>query len=363
MKYIVYKTTNKINGKIYIGVHRTKNPCEFDGYLGCGVNIKNPSSMEKPSTNFQKAVKKYGFENFHREVLFVFDNRIDAYAKEAEIVNVDFVKSGNNYNMCLGGGDSRLRNPIYQFSRTGELVRYWESEDNAIKELGYSNHTFQNALLYRELLGGFFWSRESKIDIEKFSKGDNKKPVHKYDCEGKYICSYESITEAAKCENTYVGRISIAIRGRQLFRKKFYFSSKKSDVIEMAKRTSLRGKTYYVYSIDGSFLKHCISSRELMQYVEMTAWAQLHRVIHCNDGRYKTFQIKLEYCGEHISPIVLKSAAKSVDVYDKDGNLLHTCHSIAEVCRMHNVHLSSVNRVLRGVAPSSNNLVFKYHEE
>lgn len=35
MNYIVYKTTNLINGKIYVGVHRT-NPDIFDGYIGCG---------------------------------------------------------------------------------------------------------------------------------------------------------------------------------------------------------------------------------------------------------------------------------------------------------------------------------------
>ena len=34
MKYIVYKTTNLINNKIYVGVHRT-NPDIFDGYKGC----------------------------------------------------------------------------------------------------------------------------------------------------------------------------------------------------------------------------------------------------------------------------------------------------------------------------------------
>lgn len=35
-KYIVYQTTNKINNKIYIGVHGIENE-KFDGYLGCGV--------------------------------------------------------------------------------------------------------------------------------------------------------------------------------------------------------------------------------------------------------------------------------------------------------------------------------------
>ena len=36
-KYIVYETTNLVNNKIYIGVHKTTDPDKFDGYLGNGI--------------------------------------------------------------------------------------------------------------------------------------------------------------------------------------------------------------------------------------------------------------------------------------------------------------------------------------
>lgn len=39
MKYTVYKITNKINDKIYVGVHSTDNP--NDSYMGSGKIIKD----------------------------------------------------------------------------------------------------------------------------------------------------------------------------------------------------------------------------------------------------------------------------------------------------------------------------------
>ena len=59
MKYLIYKTTNLINGKYYIGKHETDDI--NDDYLGSGIALL-------------AAIKKYGRENFTKEVLYVFDS-------------------------------------------------------------------------------------------------------------------------------------------------------------------------------------------------------------------------------------------------------------------------------------------------
>ena len=84
MFYTVYKITNKINSKFYIGMHQTKKL--DDGYMGSGKRLK-------------LAFEKYGIENFSKKIIFIFDNEVDMRNKEKELV----VISEESYNLCDGG--------------------------------------------------------------------------------------------------------------------------------------------------------------------------------------------------------------------------------------------------------------------
>ena len=83
-----YKITNIINGHYYFGVHKTNNL--EDGYMGSGKRLKY-------------AIKKYGIENFEREILEFFDTYEEALDFENEIVSEDLVLDKNCYNLKRGG--------------------------------------------------------------------------------------------------------------------------------------------------------------------------------------------------------------------------------------------------------------------
>jgi hypothetical protein len=90
MYYYVYQITNLLNNKIYVGKHKSaKHPSE-NGYYGSGKQIT-------------AAIKKYGIENFNKEVLHYCSSLEEMANKEAEVVTEDFVKRPDTYNMHKGG--------------------------------------------------------------------------------------------------------------------------------------------------------------------------------------------------------------------------------------------------------------------
>jgi hypothetical protein len=88
--YFVYKTTNLINENIYVGKHIQIGTSAFDGYLGSGLKIS-------------RSVKKYGRENFTREII---EFCTSANYNEREIYWIAELSATNpliGYNISKGG--------------------------------------------------------------------------------------------------------------------------------------------------------------------------------------------------------------------------------------------------------------------
>ena len=87
MEHVIYRITNMINGKKYIGKHSTTDV--YDGYFGSGIAIK-------------QAINKYGIDNFKKEIICYCNNEEEL--KEMEKYHIK--KEGTfskGYNLTLGG--------------------------------------------------------------------------------------------------------------------------------------------------------------------------------------------------------------------------------------------------------------------
>lgn len=260
MNYIVYKTTNLINGKIYVGVHRT-NPDIFDGYIGCGVTKKDKKTKTK---GFPKAVLKYGYENFKRETLFIYPDTeqgmLNAYNKEAEIVNLEFIKSKKTYNLTLGGKFTVYysnKKEIAQYNLNGEFIRTWESIKEAEEALNL-NSISANLIGKTKYCGNYQWKYYLGNDSDIEPVIPKEKTVYQFDLQGNLLKVWKSITEASKQFNKNSARVAISNNCLNKTHQAFgYYWSFKSKF-----NYSPKGVAVAKYNDEGLFIESYTSIKE-----------------------------------------------------------------------------------------------------
>ena len=104
-QFYIYRTTNLVNGKTYIGQHYGELD---DYYIGSGNTLK-------------KAIAKYGKENFKKEILEICsDYRELNEAEERWIKELNAVEDDNCYNIASGGYNS---NPCAGMTPEAEMAR------------------------------------------------------------------------------------------------------------------------------------------------------------------------------------------------------------------------------------------------
>jgi hypothetical protein len=86
--HFIYKTTNLLSGRYYIGMHSTDNL--NDGYLGSGTYLR-------------RSINKHGKENHSIEILEFVNSREELAAREKEIVSLQEIAKKECMNLKVGG--------------------------------------------------------------------------------------------------------------------------------------------------------------------------------------------------------------------------------------------------------------------
>lgn len=367
MKYIIYRTTNyksSINGKFkeYTGCHKTEDPEIFDNYIGCNVYINRPSSYSNPVTPFQYAVKKYGIDAFKREILYIFDDREEAFNKEAEIVNLEYIKRNDTYNVALGGLGGSLyeqdprwhSKPIFQFDLSGNLIKKWESTIDAGEYYNDKVNRFSMASFNHTEFLGYFWSREENINIKTFTTG-KKKFTYLYNMDGKFIQKFRSRTECSKYLGCNPQSVSNALSTMQLI-KNHYVSDELLDVYIPKERISLQDKLMYIYSREGNFIG-TFTGREVFPVIGVSTFKKLNGAFNDNNGWCGNFYISLNPTDKVIERN--QNGKRKIGIYDKGNNLIEILDSLKEVKDKYNLNAPTLNSYLKGIK-ENDNYVFKY---
>lgn len=154
-QYYIYMTTNNTNNKKYIGKHYGELD---DSYIGSGTLLK-------------RAIKKYGIENFTKEILFISKNDEENCKMEKYFIDLyDAVQNPYFYNIADGGQGGYTTKGY-----TDEEKRLTaEKRSKSLLGKNNSNHGRKRTEQERALLSKIsreYWTEENKLKRSKEISG------------------------------------------------------------------------------------------------------------------------------------------------------------------------------------------------
>lgn len=356
-KYIVYETTNVVNGKIYIGIHKTKDPDKFDGYIGNGVCITQPYTYQYSKTAFQCAVKKYGPKNFTRKTLAVFDTEQEASDLEEQIVNEKFLERDDVYNMVLGGLGGCLitqRIKVYQYDTNGNYLKEYNSFADAALQLNCDYTLISYAVRKKSKAKGYFWNTDKvdKLDLSNYNLGLNHQiKIYCYLKTGEFYKEFVNQTTASKELKVTMDSIKQSRMTGSCVQNMYYFCLVKADSYDKARKEYIEGRPVYRYNSDGSFNK----GYETQLEAELENKTNITKSIKLKTPDDNGYLWGLEKIENYNKP---KSKRKrQVGKYDLEGNLIQLYDSATKAA---NENGTSVWKVLSGTNKTHKNHIYKY---
>ena len=191
MTGFIYKITNQINQKAYIG------KTIYDINHRWEEHKRDYNKEKNKNRPLYKAIRKYGIDNFTIEKIEEVDIK---ELSNREIYWIEYYHTfSNGYNATLGG-DGKI---LYDYDLVAQLIKLNYRTEEICKIIGCSPDTVRLVA--------------KKNDLKIARKKDcmhMKKQVHQFNKQGEYIQSFESYGQAAQWlkDNGYIKEVLSGVK-------------------------------------------------------------------------------------------------------------------------------------------------------
>lgn len=202
--YIIYKHTNKFNGKAYIGYTKFTLEERWHEHVKSALQLRS-------QTAFHFAIRKYGIENWEHEVLLEVETLDEAKHAEIQSIKDHWTFVGDQfcygYNMTQGGDghsegyktsiQTRMRQSA---AKTGKKLSSEHSQKISQSLIGRTFSDLHLKRLSQCRIGeknGFFGKQQTTVHANAMKEKCGKR-IKQLTLTGEFIKEFETIIDAYK---------------------------------------------------------------------------------------------------------------------------------------------------------------------
>ena len=202
----IYKITNLINNKIYIG-QSVDIMRRFGDHKRFAIN-KNSKEYNTP---LHRAIRKYGIENFNIENIEECNCEELDDKEKFWISYYDASNTLKGYNLTKGGLGGHKKNckHVLQYDLEGNFIKEWNATWEAAEALNITNNNIRSACYKNgKSAGGYQWKfKDDNTEIKKYQRdtsykglelGRIKQPIFAISKDNKEEYFFNSIKEGVE---------------------------------------------------------------------------------------------------------------------------------------------------------------------
>lgn len=218
--YYIYKVTNTINGKIYIGKTSQFKERKW----------QHERCYKKEDCRFHRAIQYYGKDKFNWEIIDETNSLDKAYELEKKYIKEYSSYHPKGYNMTKGGAGGSMWNarPVVRLTLDGEFVKRYDSAGEAKLDGFHGSDVLLVCKGVNCSCKGYLFMFEDEYNergARKYypSKPKETTPIIQCDLNGNFINEFTSVKQAAEETGTCRTTISGVITGHYKSANGFIF--------------------------------------------------------------------------------------------------------------------------------------------